>query len=298
MSDYIYAILSALLWAVSAPIVNLGIKNLPLENRYSAIFFVLFCALLAGVMLLFPFTSDSVFNIYNINIYIILSGIFTFPIATGMYYLSASAFGTRAELASQFAKVKPLFSILFAAIFLNEVIDTSSTIAIVLICLGLLMFVKAAPASHFTWHALLWGVLTAITWAVGEVLVKIGFQEGNTIDNSFIALTSSFVLVTIIVIPSIKKYFTRNSLCWVMPFAMHGILSFSIAYTCFFKSIITIGLAKTVIVNAFWPALSVLIVYAHKRFNGEIYRVNHYLIVAMVLFVCASIIAITSTKIH
>ncbi|PTN13014.1 EamA family transporter [Nitrosomonas aestuarii] len=296
MPEYSYAIISALLWAISAPIVNRGMENFPEENRSSATFIALFCALITGTLSLYPFTSNDVFDAHNINVYIILSGVFTFPIATGLYYLSTHAFGVRAELASQFAKVKPLFSILFAAFFLGETIEQSSIIAIALIIIGLLMFVKAAWIANFSIRALLFGLLTAMAWATGEVFVKLGFQEANALDNSFIALASSLLLVLIIILPSLKQFLVKSTLTWIAPFAIHGILSFSFAYACFFKSITMIGVTKTVIINAFWPALSVLIVFAQKRFMGEPYKISVYLIAAIVLLVSASITVITNIE--
>ncbi len=112
LPSYSYAIISALLWATSVPILNHAIEHLPDQPKRSSILTGLVVALISGTIILYILGRP--IHVLEFTKYTLLAGIFTFPIATGLYYLAAFAFGAQTEIASQFVRVKPLFSILIA----------------------------------------------------------------------------------------------------------------------------------------------------------------------------------------
>lgn len=296
LPKYGYALISAFCWALSAPILDAGIKALPKEKPYKSVSSALFVALLTGTLFLgmLLYFVDSSFSKVNTNPYIILAGIFTFPVATGLYYLSSHAFGAQTALASQFARVKPIFSILIGATLLSETIQDHSYLSVALIAVGIFFIAKATKKSEFRWWGLGLGLLTSLSWAVGEAFVKIGFTEGYTLENTFIAISSSLIISFIFILPSFKQLFINQNLKWLKPFAWHGILSFAIAYGCFFTSIAAIGLVNTILITAFWPILAIYLTKILDIFRGGSIAMSKEFLIAALLLVSASMVEIYS----
>ncbi|OQX38637.1 MAG: hypothetical protein B0D96_00010 [Candidatus Sedimenticola endophacoides] len=254
---------------MSAPILNAGIARLPGEGRVPALAAGLLAALCSGTLGLLPAALPGGVEA-RVSFWVVLAGLFTFPIATGLYYLAAHAFGTRAELASQFAKVKPLLSILFALLLAGEALDASAWLSAALIMAGTLVIVYGARRGHLSWRALILGLLTALAWALGELFVKIGFDAATSIDSSFVALASSFLLFAVVSTPYlVRQRAVLGRLTYLPFFALHGVLSFGAAYTAFFHSIAVIGLADTILQTAFWPFLALLVTQVWNRLRGE-----------------------------
>jgi len=294
MPTYSYAIISAFLWALSAPILNKGITSLPKNDRIPFLLFGLFIAMLTGTLLLY-FLTDQRITAFHANIYVLMAGIFTFPVATGLYYISAYAFGGRTELASQFAKIKPIFSILLALIILDETVGFWSWLAVATILFGLIVFSLGAVYGRFSWVALAIGLMTSLSWAIGEVFVKLGFKSGATLPNTFIALAFSTLIFAIVLLPIMFRMKIKEAnLMWILPFMLHGVLSFGFAYTSFFKSITLIGVAKTALINAFWPFLAILLSSAINRFEGKEYRNPIYVWIAAAMLMTGSIIQVVN----
>lgn len=260
MPPYFYAIASAILWALSAPVLNAGLSRMP-EQTYSTIIPGLLVSLTTGTLVLgviaFPINYHGA---ATIQIY--LAGIFTYPIATGLYYMSGFAFGTRAEFAAQFAKIKPLFSTLIAVLILGEAINSNQTLPLILMIAGIALFYVGVFNKIYSRTAVVLGLMTALAWAIGEAFVKVAFNATNTIDQSFIALATGTVTAWLVYLICRQHGLKSHPIQfdWLWPFAVHGVVSFGLAYTLFFHSIVVIGLYPTVLVNAFWPFLSVVLV--------------------------------------
>lgn len=255
---YTSALVSALLWALSAPILNEGITRIPKTQLASGLVVGLFAALTTGSLFLFVI-QPSVLEISNFNAYIALAGVFTYLIGTGLYYASAHAFSGRTEYASQFAKIKPIFSVLLAMLVLNEIITSYSWVSLCLILMAVVILAKGADSGLFSWRAFVLGMLAALSWAIGEIFVKLGIEPESALQGTFFALASATLLLApVAVIMIIKTPVLSYSRIWIVPFLGHGVLSFGIAYTAFFYSIAFLGMAQTVLINAFWPALAML----------------------------------------
>jgi len=69
---------------------------------------------------------------------------------------------------------------------------------------------------------------------------------------------------------------------------VHGIFSFGIAYSLFFKSISIIG--RTILITAFWPILALIISILLNRLRGRSEKTSVYVIVSAALIVSASVI--------
>lgn len=267
---YGFAILSALLWAVSAQILNVGLRRLPASFRIEAIMAGLLFSQLAGLFTLLQLL-DFNSNNRHLSPYLTIAGIFTFPLATGMYYLAGNAFGQRLEIASQFAKIKPLLSLLLAILVLGEPIERLFSVSSILVVTGVLLFVWSGITGMVRWNGVIFGSATALFWSLGEVFMGLGFQGQHSLADTFVALCSATLVSTPFLLPSFIKLLKKRLIGWhwLWPFIVHGILSFAFAYSLFFTSIEKIGLSASVLINAFWPVLALLLARLIEKFKGQ-----------------------------
>ena len=289
--ESLFAIVSAIMWASSAHILNKAFTN----NTFSihTVIVGLYIALLFGTLTLTPFaltTKESV--VFNMEI--VLAGIFTFPLATFMYYLSGIFFKSRAEFAAQFSKVKPLITLLLAYLILEEPIIGHSLASSVLIAIGVLILLIGTSYKKIDFYGVIFGLATALFWAIGEIFEKLGVNDNDPIVSTWISLFSSFIVFSLIAIPYILNNGFKTSkdiIYW--PFAIHGVISFGVAYSFFYYSISQIGVSKTILITTFWPVLSLFIGFLISLYRKEEVNLPKVIIVASLLFLTASIIQIT-----
>jgi drug/metabolite transporter (DMT)-like permease len=236
------------------------------------------------------------------------AGLLTFPVGTGLYYVTALAYGTRADIAAQFANVKPLFSIGIAAVIFREVLGSSDLLAIFAIAAGVaMMFVSAINKSDTGGRlSLALGLLLAAAWAAGEGFVRSASADFASADIAFSGLLASaaFVLAVLLSIVARGRWTgapetLRERSRALLPtrahgaFLIHGVLSFGLAYALFFQSIATIGLARSAMVTAFWPALAIAIrVWAGRRAGDANQSIGGLQRLAFVLFLLGSLIGL------
>ncbi len=289
MPDYLFAPLSAVLWALSAPAINSGLRRLPAQRRGAALLVGLEAAMVCGTLLLAllaaPFATGSW------NGAVVLAGLLTFPLATGGYYLVALQLGERAELAAQFAKLKPLFSIALALLVLHETVAPATGVALALLMIGLLLLAFGIRRERQSVWPLLMGLATALVWALGELCVRYGFSPDGALDQTLFALALPALLLLPLALWQGRRLQRVGVLQWrwLSPFCLHGALSFALAYACFFRSIALIGLTRTVVITAFWPFLAIVFSWLRQRFRGEPYRIHPALLAAALLLLAASL---------
>lgn len=291
--DYTFALISSFFWALSVPILNVGINRISRHSNFPIfLFWGLLLALSSGTLLLGLglYLSGSNFDA-PFNGYVLGAGFLTFPIATGLYYYSAFALNNQAELASLFAKVKPLFSVFLAVFILGETFQVPSLISVGLIIVGLLIFSRSVIQDGFSWNGILYGLLTALAWSTGEIFVKVGFAPETSIQQTLYALSSALAITFIFVILfTIYNKVRLPALTTFTPFLLHGAFSFGIAYMSFFHSIAIIGVVKSVIITAFWPILALVITGLANHFMGIRTNINLGIWIAGFCFTIASLI--------
>lgn len=290
LAVWLPALGASLTWALSAPIVSRGISLLPDTRRPEALIQGLTLAVLVGAALLTPFALAAGIPT-SINVNVVLAGIMTFPVATLLYYLTAHAYGSRADLAVQFARVKPVFSIGLAVLFLGERLTSGDTFSAVLALSGVAVMAFGAARGEFTWPSLFFGLATAGAWALGEMYVGLGFPRGGSASQTWVTL-----VVALCVLAPLAAWATwrrpvsvRRDWRWARYFALHGAISFAFAYALFFSSIVALGLARTVLVTAFWPVVSLVVATAIGRTRGERVAVPATVWVAAALLLAGSV---------
>ena len=281
---------ASLTWALSAPIVSRGVSLLPTDRRPEALVQGLTLAVLVGAALLTPFALDQGIPT-SLNVNVALAGILTFPVATLLYYLTAHAYGSRADLAVQFARVKPVFSIGLAVLFLGERLTSGDTFSALLAISGVAVMAYGAVRGEFSWPSLFFGLATAGAWALGEMYVGLGFPQGGSAAQTWVTL----VVALVVLVPLAVWATWRRPLAlvrdwtWARYFALHGAVSFAFAYALFFSSIVSLGLARTVLVTAFWPVISLLVAMAVGRRRGQEVAVPATVWIAAALLLSGSV---------
>jgi len=293
MLYYSYAIFSSLLCAFSSPISNHGLEKLPQKNRSNWIILVLLFAMLTGVLALLPFFWIIQVPI-EVNGYLIIAVLLTFPFATGTYYLSGEAFSRRIEFASQFTKIKPLLSFLLAILVLHESSSNKLLVSMSLIAFGTFLFLWGARSNALSGRGVALGLLDALFWALGELFMKIGISENHPISANLVALISGIIVFGVIVLIGFKSVPRKDAIITTLwPFFLHGAVSFGAAYSMFFYSINQIGLARTVLINAFWPVLSVLITAIIRIIRRQPVSIPIILLVASLILLSGSLLQIS-----
>ncbi|MBV9392090.1 MAG: hypothetical protein JOY96_09385 [Verrucomicrobia bacterium] len=310
---HLFAVLAAALWAFSAPVINRGLNRLPKEGRLYGILCGLLVSLICGSATLSLLTlgslgrsAPSLYMVLRIVftflpfagfVYLVLAGVFTFPLATGLYYGCAHAFGERAEFAAQFVKVKPILSVLLATFLLHESFRLSSAISLVLIIIGVALLLGVNQQCKPSLYAVGLGVLTALSWSLGEIFFKLGHHTETILDDTLLALISGTLLGLIGMLLStafIVKRTDRRAVYkafpnWVIYFVLHGILSFGLAYACLFRSIAAVGVSRTVMITSFWPIAS-LITSANFVFEAKPRSISGHVVWAAAALLAGSLL--------
>jgi drug/metabolite transporter (DMT)-like permease len=269
MPDYYFSIASALLWALSAPIVNYAIRKPAFVDQHIHVLAGLMVSLTTGVMVL-SVVVLSLGLLPAIRYELVLAGIFTFPLATGIYYFAGVAFHGRADIASLFSKVKPLFSFFLAVAVLNEAVTGYTIYSAMLIGLGTLMLIVGSGFRQIQFAGVVLGLMTAVFWALGELFMKMGVSDTHPIAANLSALIAGTIVFLPFAVRPLKLVAaSRAGITSLLPFCAHGVISFGIAYSCFFISIDRIGLGKSVLINAFWPVLGLLVVSMLRMSRGK-----------------------------
>ena len=108
MFEWIFALIAAMAWAISAPIIDTGMKETKKAEGREAPLIGLLVALLVGVLVLSPIFILDAGNAYGNTFFVALAGIFTFPIGTFLYYFAIGKM--TAKRAIPVANIKPIFS--------------------------------------------------------------------------------------------------------------------------------------------------------------------------------------------
>ncbi|MCU4925778.1 EamA family transporter [Halobacteria archaeon AArc-dxtr1] len=266
-----YAIASAFAWAFSTLFVNRGLSRMRAADGENDIFLGLAASLLVGCLFLTAVTVGR-FSLSDVSLTLVAAGVLTFPVGTGLYYYTAERYRDRAEIAAQFSKVKPIFSVLIALVFLREAISSLIWLALGLIVLGVSLLLWATVRSQFSLVTAVLGLATALAWSAGEGFMAVGVEGTSSLLATYVAILTGSLVYLLAVFPVFGSGLDPRGAVgegWLLPFAGHGLLSFGIAYTLFFTSIGEIGLARTALITAFWPMLALGIGYLVGRLTGD-----------------------------
>lgn len=281
--DGVWALGAVLLWASSSLVVSRGLSGLRSHNSQAEgilplaldVAFSVLIATLSGATALAIVSGFDVQIVFDARV--AAAGLLTFPVGTGLYYGATLAFRGRADVAAQFSNVKPLFSILIALVVFRESIGGYDRAAVVIVGLGVMLLVLAAALdiSGGSWLPLVLGFALAASWSAGEGFVRASTVDVRALDVAFSGLAfSAFALaglVASLAASGVARHVLAGSLlpsARHVPFLVHGVMSFGMAYALFFQSIAQIGLARSVTFTSLWPALAFAMGSIARRRSG------------------------------
>lgn len=290
MQAYFYPIFSAILWAISVPILNRGLKKIDESSPFDLLW-PLFYAICTGALCAYLFSDVQISNITteSHSIYLIAAGILTYPLATGSYYLAGLLFKDRIELASQFSKAKPAITLLLALAILPASMHGDFNMAgLSLLCLGIATYIYTGLKKEISFAGISLGLTTACLWSFGEISMKLGVTDIGGFTANFYALVYGGlalfpVVISLTLLGKIKFQLPTQNI----PFLLHGVLSFYLAYSLFFSGLDQLGVIPTVVINAFWPLLGLV-------FTTVIYKINKQAISTPASIWLASLLLLTS----
>lgn len=295
LSGELYALISAIAWAFSALVVNYALENKPVGDDPYNTTLGLVISLVTGCFFL-SFIVYPRIEVANFTNYLILAGLFTFPIGTGLYYHTSELYQQHAEIAAQFVKIKPIFSVILA-FGLGEIISRSMQLSLVFISVGLGLLILATVRGRYTKFAIVFGLCTALAWSIGEAFMKLGVEGSSSLVATYVALIAGTAVYLVFAIPLVVKNIElRESLAqrWVIGFFAHGLLSFAIAYSAFFSAIKSIGLGRSALITAFWPILALFLSLVFDKVRGNQIDIEmdlRYILAASTMLVAGSLLA-------
>ncbi len=295
MPDYFLPIFSALLWALSVPIINVGLKNIPDDSPLDVLW-PLFYAILTGVICSYFFGVDEAINfrLDEQSYFLMFAGIFTYPLATGSYYLAGVKFKARIELASQFSKAKPGLTLLLAlAVLPVSMQGNFSFFVLLLLFMGIGTYIYAGLRKDVSIVGAALGLITALLWSLGEIAMKLGVGGYGGFTANFYALCYGAlflfpILIAMTVTGKIKFQLPTDNI----PFLLHGVISFCFAYSLFFSGLDKIGVIPTVVINSFWPLLSLVIATLIYKYNKQSISTPRVIWLGSLLFLSSGLITI------
>lgn len=295
MPAYFYPICSALLWAISVPILNLGLKKIANKSPLD-ILWPLFYAIATGAICSYLHSMEQKvnFQFHSQSMYLVAAGILTYPLATGSYYLAGMFFKERIELASQFTKAKPGLTLLLALAFLPVAMQGSfSLLGLVLLFLGIGTYIYAGLKKSLSLTGAALGMTTALLWSLGEISMKYGVGNYGGFTANFYALCyGALFLLPIVIALTLTGKIEFQLPTANIPFLLHGIISFYLAYSLFFTSLDKLGVIPSVIINSFWPLLSLVITTLLYKINKHPIHTPKIIWLGSILFLSSGLVTI------
>jgi drug/metabolite transporter (DMT)-like permease len=279
---------------LSARVVRAGLNRLTSPDNVVPILVGMLVSLGVGCVVLFAILGGKI-SFSTFSWWTFAAGVLLFPVGTGLYYLCGDAFSKRMEFASQFSSVKPLFSVLLAALVLGETLTPRTFVSLGFIAAGILLMMLAVRRGTVTPTALALGLLLAASWGGGEVMARMGLAgESPSMQSTFWALASGTVVAAVATIPLLllRRGSIGNPRAWAGPFMLHGVISFAVAYGLMFESIKRIGVGPTALITAFWPSLTIL----HSLFTRQ--RSPILMLMAALLLLIGSLVSASAIFRH
>ena len=249
------SIAGALSWAASTVLLAETLKDIdPLSvNALKTLFAVLSTLPIALVM-------GELQNLPNLSFYgflfVTLAAIIGFGVGDTLLFKSINLIGVSRSYT--IAYTYPLFTIVFAVLFLSEPFLLKYLLGTVMIFIGVVgvSVSSNAEVNRENYRGLLAALATAILWAIGTVLVALGLNEMSTI----LANTVRFPLLFIFLLPVSRFWRKKLRLTkrdWIF-LATSGILGMTLGGIAFLFSVQLIGASRATSLSSSSPVLASL----------------------------------------
>lgn len=299
MFEYVWAIVALLSWSLSTFFINKALYYTrdDIKNLTIGILISLFSGSIISLVY-FNLTDNSLY----FNIIHIIIGFIVFVVANFLYYYSSYLFKGKSEIPAQLSNSKNIISASFG-ILLGESLTSGKLIAVILLILGISIIIFSTLIDNeLDYRPIIAGLSLALVWSFGEILIAI-FATGNVdpIEMSVSGLIYSTIIYFFILVcffyyknynlKGIVSISTKNHYLY---FVSHGLLSFSVGYTMFYKSVYIVGLSETIIITSLWPIVAILSFSIISLLKGEKIEYNWkaYFISGLFIFIGSLMIII------
>lgn len=276
----IFACLTALMFSISNVAIKRGMKNSPTDNGVLLTFLVNF--LFLGIAaFIYRFFIETVSITATGVLYFILAGFLTTFIGRFTLFKSFRSIG--ATKGTAIKNSAPLFTIIFALIFLNEVLSIATTIGISFVLIGLLIqgyYLFSYGKQELTKtqlndrHGYILALTAAFAFGTGQGVRKFGME--SLPDPYFGAFISALVAILMMMIIDGRKenIFLKLKTQVIRPnlYYLIGGVATSIAMLLFFVAIQFIQISYVAAIAAIEPLVTIMLTRIFLRGTETIAR--------------------------
>lgn len=296
MNATLFALSACGLWAVCTLFVNAGLQTIPREGWLTQIMAGVTVSCSAGATVTgtmiglsdrFALTSGSL-------PLLAIAGMLMYPLGTGAYYACGVIFGNRSQYAAQFAKLKPVLAVGLSVLFLGDQLAAGTVFAFALMAAGVTVLIYGGTRGIFQTTAIGWGLMTAVLWAVAEVVIKTGEAQQGVVTAFWSLVSGAAFGATLTMAVWLWTGKRAQPGRWMLFFALHGVVSFGVAYACCYESIRLQGVARTALITAFWPVIALAINHLWLRWRGRPESIPRYLLIGAAALLAGSLTQIAT----
>ena len=256
MIGEITALGAALCWTLSAVLYKTALSDAKpvsanIARCVSTTFFLIVCLVVTGQLQ--SLTTLPAYPTFLAG----LSGVVGLCLGDTMYMLSLSLIGV--SKAVPVTCTYPLFTMLFAALFLNEQITLFLLFGALLIVVGIQLISQEKSRSNLkrgvTFKGVLIALATAIVWGVSITLMNIAleFSESAFAVNVVRMLVTTILLLALSPLIDRKFSFTRlKTRTWII-LALGGIVALGLGWTLLAISLLHIQSSRAVPISSVSP---------------------------------------------
>ena len=263
---YILAIIATVAWGLVVTAIK-GTKT----SGYLGIAISMPVGILV-LLLIMLFSGTNFYPIlklpFSVLIFLLLAGIFQFPLATILYYESIR-FG---ELSTSvpLTGIKPIFVICLVLLIGLEKINLRIFAACLIGISGAIILTykchRRPGAVTNIRKGIVFALLASLSWAIGDILIRIVVKHLSALLTTLLSLCSGAIFYYLFAFckKDIKKII-KIPVKEKGRFAIHGIVSFGIGYFAFFSSMKYIGVTRAAIITAAWPIISSIVGFSFYK---------------------------------
>jgi DME family drug/metabolite transporter len=250
----ITAILSSLAAAVSAITLAKALNEInPIHSN--------FIKTLVSSVIMFPiaFITGEMSNIFTIDIsiffLIILSAVIGFGIGDTLLYKSVTLIGVSKSYT--IANSSPLFTMIFAVIFLGEQFRTAYLIGTILILASVIIifsekYINQRKTSLKNYS---YAIITALTWSIGIIIFSFGIRSINILLANALRFSFASFFLFLLSHPNKKWKIDKRNLILL---SVSGITGLLLGNWLFSLSILIVGASKATSLSASSPVWTAL----------------------------------------
>jgi drug/metabolite transporter (DMT)-like permease len=297
MLGVMFALLSAMCFATNFILIQLGMEKSKKDNGIFINIIINVFVLCFIYLIVFIFRENPVTITVPGVVAFVIAGFFTTFLGRASVFAGIRRIGS--SRAAAIKNTSPVFTILFAVLFINETISWLNGLGILFVLSGLFLTgyeqwkKNGFSVKDNMWVGILFGGFGSICFGIGFAVRKMGLQEipdpvlGSLI-GALVALISfsTFLGVKGQLMPSISSQFKEFNLFYIL-----GGFATSFGSLTFFISAYFTQVSYTVTIIAIEPVLTLILAYLFLRKQEEIKRTM--IVSTILIFIGITVLALS-----